>query len=171
MIIRIAAACAAIAFALPASAQLAASVLPTIVAIPSPATTNAVPRAGTPVALRILEEVTTKERKARVGQRMRMEVASPVEYNGVVVIPAGSPAEAEITSVRNKGMWASPATSRRARCGRGSTAARSASRARSTTRASPAPAPCCRWAVKWRASWTETSSSQSVPPRGPLQWQ
>lgn len=28
-----------------------------------------------------------------------------MEYNGVVVIPAGTPAEAEITSVRNKGMW------------------------------------------------------------------
>jgi len=34
-----------------------------------------------------------------------MEVASPVEYNGVVVIPAGTPAEGEVTEVRNKGMW------------------------------------------------------------------
>lgn len=75
---------------------------PVIAAAP---TTNAVLRAGTPVSLRILEEVTTKEKKARVGQRLRMEVASPVEYNGVVVIPAGTPAEGEITSVRNKGMW------------------------------------------------------------------
>ena len=49
--------------------------------------------------------MTTKEKKARVGQRVRMEVASPVEVNGVIVIPAGSPAEGEITSVRNKGMW------------------------------------------------------------------
>jgi hypothetical protein len=75
------------------------------VVIAAPATTNAVLRAGTPISLRLLEEVTTKEKKARVGQRVRMEVASPVEYNGAVVIPAGSPAEAEITSVRNKGMW------------------------------------------------------------------
>ncbi|MGX7953568.1 hypothetical protein ACWPM1_13525 [Tsuneonella sp. HG249] len=69
------------------------------------APSNAVLRAGAPIALRMLEEVTTKEKKARVGQRFRMEVASPVEYNGMVVIPAGSPAEGEITSVRNKGMW------------------------------------------------------------------
>ncbi|TCJ39133.1 hypothetical protein E0504_12025 [Parafrankia sp. BMG5.11] len=69
------------------------------------APSSAVIRAGTPVSLRLLEEVTTKEKQARVGQRFRMEVASPVEYNGVVVIPAGSPAEGEITSVRNKGMW------------------------------------------------------------------
>jgi len=34
-----------------------------------------------------------------------MAVASNVEANGVVVIPAGSPAVGEITEVRNKGMW------------------------------------------------------------------
>ncbi|MHA6334060.1 hypothetical protein ACXYL9_10295 [Qipengyuania sp. CAU 1752] len=73
--------------------------------IASAPTTNAVLRAGTPITLRFLEEVTTKKKRARVGQRVKMEVASPVEVNGVVVIPAGSPAEGEITSVRNKGMW------------------------------------------------------------------
>lgn len=73
--------------------------------IAGPATTNAILPAGTPVALRILEEVTTRGKRARVGQRIRMEVASPVEYNGAVVIPVGSLAEGEITSVRNKGMW------------------------------------------------------------------
>ncbi|OBX18978.1 hypothetical protein A9995_09600 [Erythrobacter sp. QSSC1-22B] len=52
-----------------------------------------------------MEEVTTKEKAARVGQRIKMEVAAPVEVNGVVVIPAGSPAEGEVVSVRNKGMW------------------------------------------------------------------
>lgn len=71
----------------------------------APQTTNAVLRAGTPITIRLLEEVTTKKKQARVGQRIRMEVASPVEVNGVVVIPAGSPAEGEVTSVRNKGMW------------------------------------------------------------------
>jgi hypothetical protein len=34
-----------------------------------------------------------------------MEVSANVELNGVVVIPAGSPAIGEITEVRNKGMW------------------------------------------------------------------
>lgn len=74
-------------------------------AIAAPATTNAVLRAGAPVALRLLETITTKEKAARVGQRIRMEVASPVEFNGAVVIPAGTPAEGEVTEVRNKGMW------------------------------------------------------------------
>ena len=68
-------------------------------------TANAILRAGTPVQLRFMETVTTKKKAARVGQRIQMEVAAPVEVNGVVVIPAGSPAWGEITSVRNKGMW------------------------------------------------------------------
>lgn len=91
---------------MPAAAQEAVQfVAPPPPPIAAPTTTNAVLRAGTPISLRILEEVTTKEKKARVGQRVKMEVASAVEINGVVVIPAGSPAEGEITSVRNKGMW------------------------------------------------------------------
>jgi hypothetical protein len=68
-------------------------------------TTNAVLRSGTPVSLRLLEEVTTKNKAARVGQRINMEVAAPVEVNGVTVIPAGTPAWGEVTDVRNKGMW------------------------------------------------------------------
>lgn len=69
------------------------------------ATPNAVLRAGTPVQLRMMEEVTTKKKAAKVGQRFLMEVAAPVEVNGVTVIPSGTPAWGEITSVRNKGMW------------------------------------------------------------------
>lgn len=73
--------------------------------IASPATRNAVLRAGTPVALRMMEEVTTKNKSARVGQRFMMEVAEPIYVNSVAVIPAGAPAWGEITHVRNKGMW------------------------------------------------------------------
>lgn len=73
--------------------------------IAAPPNANAVLRAGTPITVRLLEEVTTKDKAARVGQRIKMEVAAPVEVNGVVVIPAGSPAEGEVVSVRNKGMW------------------------------------------------------------------
>lgn len=69
------------------------------------ATPNAVLRAGTPIQMRMMEEVTTKKKAARVGQRFMMEVAAPVEVSGVVVIPAGTPAWGEITEVRNKGMW------------------------------------------------------------------
>lgn len=74
-------------------------------AIPAPASENAVLRAGTPIQVRMMEEVTTKKKRARVGQRFRMEVASNVNIDGITVIPTGSPVEAEITSVRNKGMW------------------------------------------------------------------
>jgi hypothetical protein len=107
MKIRITAACAAIALSMPLSAQDASVQMaaPAASPIAAPVTINAVLRAGTPITMRLLEEVTTKEKAARVGQRIKMEVASPVEVNGVVVIPAGSPAEGEITEVRNKGMW------------------------------------------------------------------
>lgn len=97
---------AAFAVALIASPLAAQSISnPGPAPIAAPVTSNAMLRAGTPVTLRILEEVTTKDKRARVGQRVHMEIAAPVEINGVVVIPAGSPAEGEITSVRNKGMW------------------------------------------------------------------
>lgn len=68
-------------------------------------TSNAFLRAGTPIQLRLMEEITTKKKAAKVGQRFMLEVAAPVEVNGVVVVPAGTPAWAEITEVRNKGMW------------------------------------------------------------------
>ncbi|HZF43730.1 MAG TPA: hypothetical protein VEZ48_10010 [Sphingomonadaceae bacterium] len=62
-------------------------------------------RAGTPVALKMAEGLTTKGKNLRVGQRFQLEVAEPVLVNGQVVVPAGSPATGEITMVRNKGMW------------------------------------------------------------------
>ena len=112
MIIRLMAACAAITFAAPAVAQSTAPIdqVPgvqsaPVAAISAPVTTKGVLRAGTPIALRLMETVTTKEKAARVGQRIRMEVSSPVEFNGAIVIPAGTPAEGEVTEVRNKGMW------------------------------------------------------------------
>jgi hypothetical protein len=78
---------------------------PTSAPIAAPVTTNAVLRVGTEVPLRLLEELTTKGKKLRVGQRFRMETSEPVLVQGVVVIPVGSPAVGEITDVRNKGMW------------------------------------------------------------------
>ena len=62
-------------------------------------------RTGTEISLRMSEELTTKGKNLRVGQRFRMEVAENVLVNGQVVIPAGSPATGEVTEVRNKGMW------------------------------------------------------------------
>ncbi|WP_420607280.1 hypothetical protein [Novosphingopyxis sp.] len=59
----------------------------------APATSiNADLRAGTPVSFAMMEEVTTKKKAAKVGQRLQLEVAAPIEVNGVVIIPAGTPA-------------------------------------------------------------------------------
>lgn len=74
-------------------------------AIAAKPTTSAVLRAGTPVVLRMMEEITTQKKAARVGQRFMMEVAEPVLVNNVTVVPSGTPAWGEITTVRNKGMW------------------------------------------------------------------
>jgi hypothetical protein len=73
--------------------------------IAAPATTNAILRVGTVVPLRLSEELTTKGKKLRVGNRFHLETSEPVMVNGVTVIPVGSPAVGEITDVRNKGMW------------------------------------------------------------------
>ena len=74
-------------------------------AIAAPATTNAILRVGTEVPLRLSEELTTKGKKLRVGQRFHLETSEPVMVQGVNVVPVGSPAVGEITEVRNKGMW------------------------------------------------------------------
>jgi hypothetical protein len=73
--------------------------------IQTPATSNAVLRVGTEVPVRLLEELTTKGKKLRVGHRFKLETSEPVMVQGVAVIPVGSPAVGEITDVRNKGMW------------------------------------------------------------------
>ena len=82
-----------------------AQVTPVAMPIAAPATTNAMLRTGTEVPLRLSEELTTKGKRLRVGQRFRMETAEPILVQGVTVIPVGTPAVGEITDVRNKGMW------------------------------------------------------------------
>jgi hypothetical protein len=62
-------------------------------------------RAGTKIALRTSEPLTTKGKKLRVGYRFQMEVVEAITLGGQVVIPAGSPAMGEVTDIRNKGMW------------------------------------------------------------------
>ena len=76
-----------------------------LAAIAAPVNTSAVLRVGTEVPLRLSEELTTKGKKLRVGDRFHLETSEPVMVNGVNVIPVGSPAVGEITDVRNKGMW------------------------------------------------------------------
>ncbi len=75
------------------------------VAVLEPLPQQNIMRAGTEVPLLTREELTTKHKQLRVGQRFQMEVASNVEANGVVVIPIGTPVVGEVTEVRNKGMW------------------------------------------------------------------
>ena len=92
--------------ALAVPAAEAQTVQPAVVPIAAaPATSAAVLRAGTPVSFKLLEEITTKDKAARVGQRINLEVSAPVDVNGITVIPAGTPAWGELTGVRNKGMW------------------------------------------------------------------
>ena len=85
--------------------QPIAAIQPQAVAILEPVNQQGILRSGTEVPLVTREELTTKHKKLRVGQRFQMEVASNVESNGIVVIPVGTPAVGEVTDVRNKGMW------------------------------------------------------------------
>ncbi len=66
---------------------------------------NAVLRIGTEVPLKLSEELTTKGKKLKLGQRFHLETSEAVFVQGVEVIPVGSVAVGEITDVRNKGMW------------------------------------------------------------------
>ena len=99
------------ALAVPATsfAQVApvatAPAMPAMQAVIAAPAQEAVIRSGTPVPLKMREELTTKGKKLRVGQRFNLETAENMTLNGVTVVPAGTPAMGEITEVRNKGMW------------------------------------------------------------------
>lgn len=73
--------------------------------IAAPFTSSAILRVGTEVPLKLSEELTTKGKALKVGQRVKMETAENVLVQNVVVIPVGSPAVGEIIDVRNQGMW------------------------------------------------------------------
>jgi len=88
-----------------AHGQEAAKTASVVAPVPGITAETSVLRVGTPVPLRLTEELTTKGKKLRVGHRFHLETSEPVMLNGVVVIPAGSPAVGEVTDVRNKGMW------------------------------------------------------------------
>jgi len=85
----------------PVIAPMAAPAAP----IAAPVTTSAILRVGTEVPLRLSQELTTKGKQLRVGDRFHLETSEPVMVQGVNVIPVGSPAVGEITDIRNKGMW------------------------------------------------------------------
>jgi len=60
---------------------------------------------GAAIQLETRTELTTEHKALKVGQPVEMDVLQPVMLNNQVVIPAGSRAVGEITSVRYKGMW------------------------------------------------------------------
>ncbi|MFM9851257.1 MAG: hypothetical protein ACKVOJ_00415 [Sphingomonadaceae bacterium] len=82
---------------------LTSSAMAQQVVMPKPV--NTMLRTGTPVVLRLLEGISTKEKTAKINDRVRMEVAEAIVLDGVTVIPSGSPAVGELTDVRYKGMW------------------------------------------------------------------
>jgi hypothetical protein len=99
-------------FAVPATAQAVVSPAVPVtlssnqnVALVSQQATGNVLRAGTPVPVALSEHLTTKGKKLKVGQMVRLEVAQDVMLDGRLAIPARSPVEGVLTEVRNKGMW------------------------------------------------------------------
>jgi len=68
-------------------------------------TANNVLHMGTAVQLEIRDALTTEHKAMHVGQLVEMDVLQPVMLNEQVVVPGGSRAVGEITTVRNKGMW------------------------------------------------------------------
>lgn len=93
----------ATSLATPAVAQTATIAASTTPPIAVGAPVGNVLRAGTEVMLKTAEALTTEGKKLQPGQRVQLEVLSPVMLASVTVIPAGSPATAELTDVRNKG--------------------------------------------------------------------
>lgn len=69
-----------------------------------PAVSNVL-QSGVAITLVTREELSTMKRKLRVGQTVEFEVATDVARNGVTVIPAGTIATAELTSVGGGGMF------------------------------------------------------------------
>lgn len=96
---------AAAFYANPAISQTAAiGVAPQPTVVLAPAPLNKLTQ-GTPVAMRLLRELTTKDKKLKVGDRFDLELVDPIKLGAVTVIPSGTRGVGEVMSVRNKGMW------------------------------------------------------------------
>jgi hypothetical protein len=90
--------------AAPAPAVQTAPAAPVVASIVSPQG-QSVLRAGTEVPLVMAEGLNSNDKTLREGQQFHMTVANNVMVGNMVVIPAGSPAIAEVTDLRHKGMW------------------------------------------------------------------
>lgn len=62
-------------------------------------------KTGTSITLRMMDTLTSKKKKQKVGDRFQLEVAEPVMANNLVIIPAGTRATGEVTLVKKSGMW------------------------------------------------------------------
>jgi hypothetical protein len=60
---------------------------------------------GTEFSVRLVRELTTKDKALHVGDRFDLETVEPIKLGSVTVFPSGTRAVGEITSFRNKGMW------------------------------------------------------------------
>jgi hypothetical protein len=92
------------AAAVPQPAAPAVAPAAPVAAIISPPTQNVL-RAGVEVPLRVEEGLDSNNKGIREGQQFHLSVANNVMLGNQIVIPAGSPATAEITDLRRKGMW------------------------------------------------------------------
>ncbi|MFD1106180.1 hypothetical protein [Sphingobium olei] len=70
-------------------------------AAPEGAGTRYVLPAGTPIVLRTMTQISSKDN--RPGERIRLEVAEPVVFGHQTIIPAGSPAIAEVAATQRNG--------------------------------------------------------------------
>lgn len=62
-------------------------------------------KTGTPITLRMIDTLTSKKKKQKVGDRFQLEVAQAVTVNNLIIIPAGTRATGEVTLVKKSGMW------------------------------------------------------------------
>lgn len=60
---------------------------------------------NTSVILRMNEDLTSKGGQIKVGHMFNLTVAYDVKVNGIVVIPAGTPAKGEVTMRTGKGVF------------------------------------------------------------------
>ena len=88
----------------PQPAVITGAPAPPLMATIMPSATGVL-RAGTSVPLRTVTGLTTEGKHLKVGQRFELETTEAVTVNGQTVIPVGSRAMGEVTTVRNKGMW------------------------------------------------------------------
>lgn len=104
MIIRHAAGLAAIALAVPISAQdvTPPPVLQALQQAPAPA---AVLPANTPISLTVNDEITTKGKKFSEGDTFSLSVSQPVMLGNYVVIPRGARGMGRITWLTSKGAF------------------------------------------------------------------